>query len=69
MQIWDYIAIAMHNTNMVHEKPTLAMCHPNTFFCVMQITLLDLQISLMVIMYEKHHLVLFHNVSSKLSGQ
>ena len=58
----------MHDTNLVQEKPTLAMCHPNMFFCVIQITLLDLHISLMVIMYDKH-LVLFHNISSTLSGQ
>ena len=43
---WGYyhIFIAMHDTNTAQEKPTLVMRDTNTFFSVMQLTLLYLRI-------------------------
>ena len=35
----------MHDNNTGYEKPTLVMCDTNTLFNVMQLTLMDLQVS------------------------
>ena len=45
----------MHDTNTVWVKPTLVMRDPNTFLYMMELKLMDLRISCMDILYQKHY--------------